>query len=411
MTFSKKPVSNKLPKIKVVGIGGGGINAVNHMITCGMQGVDFLTIDTDEQALLLSKAQNRIQIGKKLPKGMDTGINPEIGQAAAEESKDALIEQLRGADMVIITSGMSGTTGTGAAPIVAEYAQEVGALTVGTVTKPFSFEGKQRMNQAEVGIINLKDRVDTLITIPYDRMLMMVEQRTSLREAFRFADDIVRHVVQGITDLLTKPGFINPDFDEVHGILANAGAGLIGIGTATGKNAAQTAMESAIKCPLLEASIADAKGILLIIAGGKALSMDDISKAVKILTEEVDEEAHIIFDAITNTELAKDEFRVTLVAVTSNDLIDSMNAFKRKVCANCKNDYIEGDKYCKYCGAPLGKPDYTQAIRSPLYGPPPVMRFHECPNCGYVWNTYVMIDKGRYCPKCGSLAPASKDDK
>ena len=276
MTFSKKPVSNKLPKIKVVGIGGGGINAVNHMITCGMQGVDFLTVDTDKQALLLSKAQNRIQIGEKSPRGLDTGINPEIGQAAAEESKNLLIEQLLGADMVIITSGMSGTTGTGAAPIVAEYAREVGALTVGVVTKPFSYEGKQRMNQAEVGIINLKDRVDTLITIPYDRMLMMVERRTSLREAYHFADDIVWHVVQGITYLLTKPGFINPDFDEVHGILANAGVGFVGIGTATGKNAAQTAMESAIKCPLLEASIADKKGMLLNISGGKDMSMNDV---------------------------------------------------------------------------------------------------------------------------------------
>ena len=411
MILSKKPESNKLPKIKVIGIGGGGINAVNHMVACGMQGVDFLAIDTDEQALLLSKAQNRIQIGEKTPKGLDTGINPEIGQAAAEESKDALIEQLRGADMVIITSGMSGTTGTGAAPIVAEYAKGVGALTVGVVTKPFSFEGKQRMNQAEVGIINLKDRVDTLITIPYDRMLMIIDRRSSMKEAFRFADDIVRYGVQGITDLVVAPGLINPDFDEVHGILANAGAGLVGIGTATGENAAQTAMESAIKCPLLEASIAYAKGMLLNIAGGKDMSMDDVSKAVKIITEEVGEEAHIILGAITNTELAKDEFRVTIVAVTSNDLIDSLNAFKRKVCANCKNDYIEGDKYCKYCGAPLGKPDYTQAIRAPLYGPPPAMRFHECPNCGYVWNTYVMIDKGRYCPKCGTLAPASKDDK
>ncbi len=402
---------NTPAKIVVVGIGGGGVNAVNHMITCGMQGVEFVAVDTDKQQLLLSKARNRIQIGENLTEGLDAGNFSEFGQKAAEESRELLIEQLQGSDMVVITAGMGGNTGTGAAFIVAEYAKEAGALTIGVATKPFSFEGKRRMNQAEAGIINLKDRVDTLIVIPDDRLLQIIDRRSSMKEAFHLADDIVRHVVQGITDLLVAPGYINPDFDEVHAILANAWDGLIGIGTATGENAAQIAMESAIKSPLLEASIEGAKGLLLNIAGGKDLSMNDISKAVKIISETVDEDAHIIFGAITNSTMAKDEVQVTIVAVTSSELLDSLNVCKRKVCANCKNDYIEGDRYCKYCGAPLGKPDYIHEIRPPLYGPPPAMRFHECPNCGYVWKTYVMIDKSRYCPKCGSLAPASKEDK
>ena len=411
MTLSKKPESKSLPNIKVVGIGTTGVKIVDHMIACGMQGVEFIAVDTDKQALLLSKAQNSIQIGENLTEGLDAGNYSEFGQKAAEESRDLLIEQLQGSDMVFITTGMGGNTGTGAAFIVAEYAREIGALTIGVVTKPFSFEGKRRMNQAEAGIINLKDHVDTLIVIPDDRLLQTIDRRSSIKEAFHLADDIVRRGVQGITDLLVAPGFINPDFEEVQAILANAGVGLLGIGTATGDNAAQIAMEAAIKSPLLEASIEGSKGLLLNIAGGKDLSMNDISKALKIISETADEDAHIIFGTIANNALAKDEFHVTIVAITSNDLLDSLNTCKRKVCANCKNDYTEGDRYCKYCGAPLGKPDYIHAIRPPLYGPPPAMRFHECPNCGYVWKTYVMIDKECYCPKCGSLAPASKEDK
>ena len=251
-----------LAKIKVVGVGGGGNNAVNRMITSGLKGVDFIAVNCDAQALLLSKAQNRIQIGEKLTKGLGAGANPEIGQKAAEESREVLIEQLRGADMVFVTAGMGGGTGTGAAPIVAECAREAGALTVGVVTKPFIFEGKRRMNQAEAGIVNLKDRVDTLITIPNDRLLQVIDRRTSMLDAFRIADDVLRQGVQGISDLISVPGLINADFADVKTIMSNAGSALMGIGTAKGDNGAVAAAEAAIKSPLLEATIEGARGVL-----------------------------------------------------------------------------------------------------------------------------------------------------
>ena len=215
-------VPETLAKIKVVGVGGGGNNAVNRMIVAGLQGVDFISVNCDAQALLLSKAQNRIQIGEKLTKGLGAGANPEIGQKAAEESREIIIEQLRGADMVFVTAGMGGGTGTGAAPIVAECAREAGALTVGVVTKPFSFEGKRRMNQAEAGIVTLKERVDTLITIPNDRLLQVIDRRTSMIDAFRIADDVLRQGVQGISDLISVPGLINADFADVKTIMSNA---------------------------------------------------------------------------------------------------------------------------------------------------------------------------------------------
>ena len=242
-------VPETLAKIKVVGVGGGGNNAVNRMIVAGLQGVDFISVNCDAQALLLSKAQNRIQIGEKLTKGLGAGANPEIGQKAAEESREIIIEQLRGADMVFVTAGMGGGTGTGAAPIVAECAREAGALTVGVVTKPFSFEGKRRMNQAEAGIVTLKERVDTLITIPNDRLLQVIDRRTSMIDAFRIADDVLRQGVQGISDLISVPGLINADFADVKTIMSNAGSALMGIGTATGDNGAVAAAEAAIKRP------------------------------------------------------------------------------------------------------------------------------------------------------------------
>ena len=229
-------IPETLAKIKVVGVGGGGNNAVNRMITAGLRGVDFIAVNCDAQALFLSKAQNRIQIGEKLTKGLGAGANPEIGQKAAEESRDQLIEELQGADMVFVTAGMGGGTGTGAAPIVADCARQAGALTVGVVTKPFSFEGKRRMNQAEAGIVNLKDRVDTLITIPNDRLLQVIDRRTSMLDAFRIADDVLRQGVQGISDLISVPGLINADFADVKTIMSNAGSALMGIGTAKGDN-------------------------------------------------------------------------------------------------------------------------------------------------------------------------------
>ena len=306
-----------LAKIKVVGVGGGGNNAVNRMITSGLQGVEFIAINCDAQALLLSKAQNRIQIGEKLTKGLGAGANPEIGQKAAEESRELLVEQLRGADMVFVTAGMGGGTGTGAAPIVAECAREAGALTVGVVTKPFSFEGKRRMNQAEAGIVNLKDRVDTLITIPNDRLLQVIARRTSMLDAFRIADDVLRQGVQGISDLISVPGLINADFADVKTIMSNAGSALMGIGTAKGENGAVAAAEAAIKSPLLEASIEGARGVLFNITGGKDLSLFDVTEASNIITEAVDPDANIIFGAVIDEKL-DDEIRVTVIATGFN---------------------------------------------------------------------------------------------
>ena len=310
-------VPETLAKIKVVGVGGGGNNAVNRMIVAGLQGVDFVSVNCDAQALLLSKAQNRIQIGEKLTKGLGAGANPEIGQKAAEESREIIIEQLRGADMVFVTAGMGGGTGTGAAPIVAECAREAGALTVGVVTKPFSFEGKRRMNQAEAGIVTLKERVDTLITIPNDRLLQVIDRRTSMIDAFRIADDVLRQGVQGISDLISVPGLINADFADVKTIMSNAGSALMGIGTATGDNGAVAAAEAAIKSPLLEASIEGARGVLFNITGGKDLSLFDVTEASNIITEAVDPDANIIFGAVIDEKL-DDEIRVTVIATGFN---------------------------------------------------------------------------------------------
>ena len=302
-----------LAKIKVVGVGGGGGNAVNRMIDAGVQGVDFIAVNCDAQALILSKAQTKLQIGEKLTKGLGAGANPEIGQKAAEESVDEITEKLKGADMVFVTAGMGGGTGTGAAPVVAECAKKAGALTVGVVTKPFSFEGKRRMNQAEAGIVNLKDKVDTLITIPNDRLLQVIEKKTTMLDAFRIADDVLRQGVQGISDLIAVPGIINADFADVKTIMSDAGSALMGIGTAKGDNGAVSAAEAAIKSPLLEASIEGARGVLFNITGGKDLSLVDVTEASNIITETVDPEANIICGAVIDEKL-QDEIRVTVIA-------------------------------------------------------------------------------------------------
>ena len=244
--FEEKGMDN-LANIKVIGVGGGGNNAVNRMISAGVKGVEFIAVNCDAQALLLSKAPTRIQIGEKLTKGLGAGANPEIGEKAAEESRDQILDALKGADMVFVTAGMGGGTGTGAAPIVAECAREVGALTVGVVTKPFSFEGKRRMNQAESGIINIKEKVDTLITIPNDRLLQVIDRRTSMLEAFRIADDVLRQGVQGISDLIAVPGLVNLDFADIKTVMSNAGSALMGIGMAKGDDGARAAAEAAIK--------------------------------------------------------------------------------------------------------------------------------------------------------------------
>ncbi len=302
-----------LANIKVIGVGGGGNNAVNRMIAAGVKGVEFIAVNCDTQALMLSKAETRIQIGEKLTKGLGAGANPEIGEKAAEESREQIMEVLKGADMVFVTAGMGGGTGTGAAHIVAECAKEVGALTVGVVTKPFMFEGKRRMNQALSGLETLKSKVDALITIPNDRLLQVIDRRTSMLDAFRIADDVLRQGVQGISEMISVPGFINADFMDVKTIMSNAGSALMGIGTAKGEGGAMAAAEAAIKSPLLEASINGAQGVLFNITGGKDLSLFDVNEASNIITEAVDPNANIIFGAVID-ETLEDEIRITVIA-------------------------------------------------------------------------------------------------
>jgi cell division protein FtsZ len=305
--------SDQFAQIKVIGVGGGGSNAVNRMITAGLRGVEFVAINTDGQALFLSEAEQKIQIGEKLTKGLGAGADPEIGLRAAEESREEIKQILKGADMVFITAGMGGGTGTGATPIVAEIAKELGALTVGVVTKPFSFEGRKRMGQAEKGIQHLREKVDTLITIPNDRLLQVVDKKTSITEAFRVADDVLRQGVQGISDLIAVPGLINLDFADVKTIMVGTGSALMGIGVGSGENRAAAAATAAISSPLLETSIEGARGVLLNITGGPSLGLFEVNEAAEIIAKSADPEANIIFGAVIDDEL-DDEVRVTVIA-------------------------------------------------------------------------------------------------
>lgn len=304
---------DQFASIKVIGVGGGGNNAVNRMISAGLKGVEFIAVNTDAQALQLSQTDVKIQIGSKLTKGLGAGANPEIGQKAAEESRDEIIKGLKGADMVFVTAGMGGGTGTGAAPMVAEVAKELGALTVGVVTKPFTFEGRKRMTQAETGIQNLKAKVDTLITIPNDRLLQVIDKHTSIVEAFRIADDVLRQGVQGISDLIAVPGLINLDFADVKTIMRDTGSALMGIGVAGGENRSAEAARMAISSPLLETSIEGARGVLLNITGGASLGLFEVNEAAEIIAQAADPEANIIFGAVVD-ERMEDEVRVTVIA-------------------------------------------------------------------------------------------------
>jgi cell division protein FtsZ len=299
--------------IKVVGVGGGGNNAVSRMISAGLQGIDFITINTDAQALRLSQAEQKIQIGVKLTKGLGAGANPEIGKKAAEESREDLTKTLKGADMVFVTAGMGGGTGTGATPVVAEVAKEIGALTVGVVTRPFTFEGRKRAEQAEIGINELRGKVDTLIIIPNDRLLQVADKQTPVIEAFRIADDVLRQGVQGISDLIAVPGLINLDFADVKTIMLNTGSALMGIGRASGEKRAAEAAKIAISSPLLETSIEGAKGVLLNITGGANLGLFEVNEAAEIIASAADPDANIIFGAVIDTSL-QDEIRVTVIA-------------------------------------------------------------------------------------------------
>src|SRR5512139_2706028 len=299
--------------IKVVGVGGGGTNAVNRMVDAGLRGVEFIAINTDAQALLMCDADVKLHIGGKITRGLGAGANPEVGRAAAEESRDEIREILKGADMVFVTAGKGGGTGTGGAPVIAEVARELGALTVGVVTKPFSFEGRKRATQAEAGIESLSNKVDTLIIIPNDRLLQVVEKRTSIIEAFKVADDVLRQGVQGITDLITVPGLINLDFADVRTIMRNAGSALMGIGVASGENRGVEAARMAISSPLLESSIEGATGILLNISGGPEMGLFEVNEAAEIISKAADTEANVIFGAVIDQSLG-DQMRVTVIA-------------------------------------------------------------------------------------------------
>ena len=307
------PPHNYLAVIKVVGIGGGGVNAVNRMIEQGLKGVEFIAINTDAQALLMSDADVKLDVGRDSTRGLGAGADPEVGRKAAEDAKDEIEELLRGADMVFVTAGEGGGTGTGGAPVVASIARKLGALTVGVVTRPFSFEGKRRSMQAENGITALRESCDTLIVIPNDRLLQMGDAAVSLMDAFRSADEVLLNGVQGITDLITTPGLINVDFADVKGIMSGAGTALMGIGSARGEGRALKAAEIAINSPLLEASMEGAQGVLMSIAGGSDLGLFEINEAASLVQDAAHQEANIIFGTVIDDSLG-DEVRVTVIA-------------------------------------------------------------------------------------------------
>lgn len=307
------PPHNYLAVIKVVGIGGGGVNAVNRMIEQGLKGVEFIAINTDAQALLMSDADVKLDVGRDSTRGLGAGADPEVGRKAAEDAKDEIEELLRGADMVFVTAGEGGGTGTGGAPVVASIARKLGALTVGVVTRPFSFEGKRRGNQAESGISALRESCDTLIVIPNDRLLQMGDAAVSLMDAFRSADEVLLNGVQGITDLITTPGLINVDFADVKGIMSGAGTALMGIGSARGEGRSLKAAEIAINSPLLEASMEGAHGVLMSIAGGSDLGLFEINEAASLVQDAAHQDANIIFGTVIDDSLG-DEVRVTVIA-------------------------------------------------------------------------------------------------
>ena len=299
--------------IKVIGIGGGGNNAINRMIQEQLKGVNFIAINTDVQALHYNKANTKLHIGKSITRGLGAGMNPELGAQAAEESHNEIRDALKDADLVSVTCGLGGGTGTGASPVVAEIARDLGALTVSVVTKPFAFEGAQRKNLAERGLTELSDKVDTIITIPNDKLLQSIDKKTSLLDAFQVVDEVLRQGVQGIAELITVPGLINVDFADVKAVMANAGSALMGIGQASGENKALEAAKAAINSPLLEMSIEGARGILFTITGGPSLGMVEVSEASKIITASADEDAKIIFGTVIDEKM-KDEIKITVVA-------------------------------------------------------------------------------------------------
>ncbi|MEL6815483.1 MAG: cell division protein FtsZ [Cyanobacteria bacterium J06598_3] len=311
--MSAEIIPSSVAKIKVIGVGGGGCNAVNRMIDSGLAGIEFWTVNTDAQALTYSSTTNALQLGQKLTRGLGAGGNPSIGQKAAEESRDEIFQALEGSDLVFITAGMGGGTGTGAAPVVAEAAKEAGALTVGVVTRPFTFEGRRRTSQAESGIAALQASVDTLIIIPNDKLLSVISEQTPVQEAFRVADDILRQGVQGISDIITISGLVNVDFADVRAVMADAGSALMGIGVGSGKSRAREAAIAATSSPLLETSIDGAGGVVFNITGGSDLTLHEVNQAAEIIYEAVDPNANIIFGAVIDDRL-QGEIRITVIA-------------------------------------------------------------------------------------------------
>ena len=309
-----KPPVETFARIKVVGVGGSGGNAISRMIETKLKGVEFVAINTDSQDLHQNKAQEKVHIGKNLTKGLGAGMNPDVGRQAAEENRDEIQEVLKSADMVFVTCGLGGGTGTGAGPIVAETAKESGALTVAVVTKPFAFEGAQRRAIAEEGLENLRERVDTLITIPNDKLLQIIDKKTTLISAFKIVDDVLRQGVQGISDLITKPGIVNVDFADVKAIMANSGSALMGIGVGMGETRAVDAAKAAINSPLLELSIDGAKGVLFNVSGSSDLTMLEINEAANVITESIDPNAKVIFGAVIDDSIRKGEVHVTVIA-------------------------------------------------------------------------------------------------
>ncbi len=309
-----KPEIEVFARIKVVGVGGSGRNAINHMINSKVRGVEFIAINTDAQDLHHSEAKKKIHIGKNLTRGLGTGMNPELGKRAVEETKEEVQEALKGADMVFIACGMGGGTGTGAAPVIARTAKELDALVVGVVTKPFSFEGQQKMRLAEAGLEELRQSVDALVVIPNDRLMATIDKETTAKNAFAICDDVLKQAVEGISDLITMPGIINIDFADVRAIMEGAGGALMGIGRASGEKRAEEAAKLAINSPLLEVSINGAKGVLFSIAGGDDLTMFEIHDAAKLITESVDPNAKIIFGTVRDDKLKKGEIKITVIA-------------------------------------------------------------------------------------------------
>ncbi len=354
------PESN-FATIKVIGVGGGGGNAVNRMIDEGLGGVEFIAVNTDSQALLLSHAKNRVRIGEKLTRGLGAGGNPEIGRKAAEESADELYEVLRGADMVFITGGMGGGTGTGAAPVVAQVAKELGALTIGVVTRPFTFEGSRRLQSAEMGIEDLKSKVDTLIVIPNDRLLQIVDKRASLNDAFRMADDVLRQGIQGISELITVPGLINLDFADVRTIMSEGGAALMAVGTASGEDRARKAAEAAISSSLLDVTIDGARGILFNVTGGPDMSLFEVNEAAAIIKETSHNDVNLIFGAVIDENM-RDQIRITVIATgfeRQSSLSGRPPISKASVVADRRTNI------------PVGRPSVSQQNSPPVRQPVP----------------------------------------